>query len=82
MRDPRAPGPPVTLSGHTDVLNAVAAAPDGRTLVTGADDSTVRLWDLDPGRVAAQVCALAHPRITSAEWARHLPGPAFRPPCR
>jgi WD40 repeat protein len=82
VTDPRTPRPPVTLTGHTDVLNAVAFAPDGRTLVTGAADSTARLWDIDPGRVAAQVCALAHPRITAGEWARYLPGVTFQPACR
>ncbi|MEV4067609.1 hypothetical protein, partial [Nonomuraea dietziae] len=43
--------------------------------------STVRLWDTDPERVAGRVCALAHPRITRAQWARHIPGVPYRPPC-
>ena len=33
----------VTLAGHTDALRCVAAAPDGR-IITGSNDSTVKIW--------------------------------------
>src|SRR3954471_15864055 len=34
-----------TLEGHTDPVYAIAWSLDGKTLVTGGFDSTVRLWD-------------------------------------
>ncbi|WP_225859463.1 nSTAND1 domain-containing NTPase [Streptomyces albicerus] len=39
------------LAGHTDNVNAVAYRPDSRTLVTGSNDDTARLWNItDPHR--------------------------------
>ena len=33
------------LSGHTDLVRALAVAPDGSWLATGSSDQTVRIWD-------------------------------------
>ena len=35
------------LRGHTDWINSVRIDEDSRTLFSGSDDLTVRLWDLD-----------------------------------
>ncbi|MFI0447464.1 helix-turn-helix domain-containing protein [Actinomadura sp. 6N118] len=70
------------FTGHTDRVNAVAFTPDGRTLLSSSEDRTARLWPTDPERMAAQVCAMAYPRITRAEWGRYFPGIDYRPPCR
>jgi len=37
-----------TLTGHTNIVEAVAVTPDGKQIVSGSADHTVRVWNL-PG---------------------------------
>ncbi len=37
------------ISGHNGLIRDMAWSPDGTTIVTGADDSTVRFWDASTG---------------------------------
>ncbi|VFN03096.1 MAG: WD domain-containing protein, G-beta repeat-containing protein, partial [Candidatus Kentron sp. G] len=38
------------FTGHTGVVWAVAPSPDGRFLVSGSHDQTVRLWEIETGK--------------------------------
>ena len=42
------------LKGHTNYVWSLAFSPDGKTLVSGSGDGTVRLWDTQPLRVRYQ----------------------------
>ncbi|KAG2741280.1 WD40 repeat-like protein [Suillus brevipes Sb2] len=55
-----------TFEDHDDTIQAVAVFPDMRRMVTGSDDKTLRIWDLETGVVlkkmeghSSQVSALA-----------------------
>ena len=38
------------LSGHQNVILSVSFSPDGKTLASGSDDKTIKLWDLATGK--------------------------------
>ncbi len=37
------------LKGHTARINAIVLTPDGKTLASGSDDGTIRIWDTSTG---------------------------------
>jgi hypothetical protein len=43
----------VTLKGHTGTVNCVSFSPDGKMLVSGSKDKTIKLWDVATGKELA-----------------------------
>ena len=41
------------LTGHTEVVRTVAFSPDGKTLASGAQDATIKLWNVESGENTA-----------------------------
>lgn len=59
-------GPSLRLAGHTSAASRVRFAPDGRTLISGSHDGTVRVWKTD-FHAAARALPSDGSRITALE---------------
>jgi hypothetical protein len=53
------------IKAHDQAINAVAFSPDGKTLASGADDGTVRIWNLGTGNET--LVLKANPRAIPAK---------------
>ena len=38
------------LEGHTEPVDSVSFSPDGKTLATGSQDKTIKLWNIETGK--------------------------------
>jgi WD40 repeat protein len=45
----------VSMQGHTGDVRSIAWSPDGKTLVSGCTDKTVKLWDSATGTMLASL---------------------------
>ncbi len=43
----------MVLEGHTKTVEGVAVTPDGKTVVSGSADMTLKVWDLESGQCRA-----------------------------
>lgn len=59
VRDARTGAVLDTLAGHAGLIFSVAFTPDGRRLVSGSMDATIRVWDVGSGEAV---------RIIATDW--------------
>jgi WD40 repeat protein len=48
--DPSAPGLVATLKGHSEAIYSIAFTPDGKHVVTGSGDRSIKVWDSATGK--------------------------------
>jgi len=58
-----------TLKGHSHAVSCLAFDARGKTLVSGSYDKTVKLWDLNTGKVRTTLLSPAREKLQSGrEW--------------
>lgn len=73
-------GPPLT--GHTNVIVAIAFSPNGQILVSGSEDNTARAWGTQtPDNAINTVCLIAARSLTRQEWQRYIPNIPYQTVC-
>jgi WD40 repeat protein/transcriptional regulator with XRE-family HTH domain len=82
VTDPAEPERLASLDASTAGVYGLAFDPHRPTLLASSGlDRTVHLWETDPERAAAYLCATVGDPVTEAEWARYVPGTTLTRPC-
>jgi WD40 repeat protein len=57
-----------TLTGHSDDVWSIAFSPDWKTVASGSQDNTVKLWDAQTGGVKQSLTGHASVARILAGW--------------
>jgi len=53
-------------------VNSVEFSSDGKYIVYGSNNGTVRIWSWQPEEIIANACATMPRNLTHAEWAQFI----------
>ena len=68
------------MKGHTNYVLSVAFSPDGKRIVSGSLDLTVRRWPMSEV-LEAEVCAMLPRNMTREEWKQWVGDLPYRRQC-
>jgi LysM repeat protein len=69
------------LTNQLDYVTSVAFGPDGKTLASGSDDTTIMLWDVDPKSWSEKFCQRANRDFTPIESEQYFFGENSQTAC-
>jgi WD40 repeat protein len=69
------PKPKAILKGHTDEVYAIVYSPDGKTLASAGQDTSIRLWDLATGKERL----ILNGNVKNKDWQKNIYALAFSP---
>jgi WD40 repeat protein len=73
------PAPARRLEGHTNVVTALAALPDGKTLLSASYDHTLRAWDVSaPAKDSAEAVLDRKAREAAAKKGKPVAAPGVK----
>lgn len=81
IRDPESPRKVAQLTAAGSRVYSTHFLADSSSVVGSGSAKNFRLWQTDPDRAAAEICAERGSGITEEEWADQLIGIAFFDPC-
>jgi WD40 repeat protein len=71
-----------SLTGYNSWITSLTFSPDGTTLISGSEDDTVRLWDLNVNDAIARICSTTGNVLTPQQRRTYIPELPYKPPCR
>ena len=76
----------ILLPGHQSWVWTVGFTPDGKRLISGGEDRTLRVWPAHASLLANGLCAAVSPekrQLTEKEWTKYIPHVEYNPgsPC-
>jgi WD40 repeat protein len=69
----------IALDSPEERYTELVFSADGSMLASAGGD--VRLWEVDPARIAARICQESGDAMTEAEWRKHVADVPYQPPC-